>query len=406
MYRYLLVVLIAFFSLSCSEKVTVDVSVKIGVLLPLTGSGASTGESMKAALEIARGEVNYKFASQGIDFKVGLLFEDTKTDSSLAKVALQSLYNQGIRIVIGPYSSSELLALKPFADSHDIVLISPSSVSANLALADDHIFRLVPSDICQVDALDKWFQYNSADIIVPLIRNDVWGNSLIGNLQNKLVMSGKYVAEPVYYTSTTSDFTQIAGDLAFQVSVLKTANPGSTISVFLASFGEGVSILKSASAYPAFDGINWVGSSAFALSSGLPTDLNAAQFAHNHSFACPVFGLDPSNESAWLPVRNRLQALLGRQPEMYALTAYDALFLAAETLQLTEANPSIEEIKNQMISVASGKTGITGPLTFNEAGDREFAIYDFWKINSVNSEYDWFLFARYFNSTGQLEMAE
>jgi ABC-type branched-subunit amino acid transport system substrate-binding protein len=86
--------------------------ITIGALVPLSGIWSSTGESIGAALEIAVEDVNDYFSKSGSQTRLGLIIEDTKTDPAIALEKLHELAEKDIRIVIGPSSSAELIALK------------------------------------------------------------------------------------------------------------------------------------------------------------------------------------------------------------------------------------------------------------------------------------------------------
>ncbi len=117
--------------------------VKIGVLASLTGSGSSLGKNTVAALEIAADQI--ETATKGrIRFR--LLVRDTQLDPSQALDAIQDLDSRGVNIVFGPQSSSEVAAIKPYADAHNILIISQGSTASSLAIPGDNIFRLCPND--------------------------------------------------------------------------------------------------------------------------------------------------------------------------------------------------------------------------------------------------------------------
>jgi len=50
---------------------------------------------------------------------------------------------------------------------------------------------------------------------------------------------------------------------------------------------------------------------------------------------------------------------------------------------------NISRLKVALINIANRFTGITGPLSINNAGDRESATYEFLSINKTNNNYFW-----------------
>src|SRR6266478_7641652 len=153
---------------------------KIGVLASLTGSGSSLGKSTVAALEIAADQI--ETATKGrTRFRV--LVRDTQLDPSQALDAIKDLDSRGVNIVFGPQSSSEVAAIKPFADAHNILVISQGSTASSLSIPGDNIFRLCPNDIREAEAIVSLMWHDGIRTIVPLWRNDAGNNGLHDSVQ-------------------------------------------------------------------------------------------------------------------------------------------------------------------------------------------------------------------------------
>ena len=56
--------------------------------------------------------------------------QDYKEDNTLTATIMNSFYTAGIHVTIGPLNSGTAGAMLPFANSHQIVMISPSSTSS------------------------------------------------------------------------------------------------------------------------------------------------------------------------------------------------------------------------------------------------------------------------------------
>ncbi len=74
----IIVVSLMVFSFGCAKKE--EKEIKIGAVLPLTGSAAVWGENSKMGLEIALDEVNAAGGVKGK--KINLIFEDSQSDSA------------------------------------------------------------------------------------------------------------------------------------------------------------------------------------------------------------------------------------------------------------------------------------------------------------------------------------
>src|SRR5436305_15015637 len=117
---------------------------KIGVLVSLTGSWNSLGQNTVAALQLANEQLHATAKAEHSGYRFHLFVRDTQLDPAKALAAIQDLDKRGVKIVIGPQSSAEVAIIKPYADAHNILVISQGSTASSLAIAGDNIFRFCP----------------------------------------------------------------------------------------------------------------------------------------------------------------------------------------------------------------------------------------------------------------------
>jgi len=343
--------------------------IKIGALIAHTGSGSSTGESSLVSLELALRDAEKRLYGLGQKVTIRLVVEDTQTDTAVALRLLRGMYDQGIRLVVGPYSSASLAHLKSFADREGMLLVSPSSVATSLALPNDNVFRFV----------------TSAD---P-------ASDLLAAVSADFEQGGGTLHDPVIYPVNTTDFSMYLETLNDEVLIGCTQCGTGKVAVYLACFGEGVTILKQADEYTHLKTVTWYGSSAFAQNGDAVKDPDAAAFASSRGFPCPIFGLDESARFKWQPLKDEIAARIGREPDVYALTAYDALWIAARTLVTAGRSGDIQKLTSLFISFAADYFGVTGNTALNKNGDRAHGNYDFWAIKDAESIYKWHRVAVY-----------
>jgi len=172
---------------------------RVGVLASLTGPGSSLGQSTVAALQLAAEQLEARVPAPGGPFKVHLLVRDTKLDPNLALEAIGELDKQGVAVIIGPQSSSELAKIKPYADAHDILVISQGSTASSLSIAGDNIFRLCPNDRREAEAIVALMWRDGIRTIVPLWRNDVGNGGLHDSVQSAFQNMGGTVTAGFRY---------------------------------------------------------------------------------------------------------------------------------------------------------------------------------------------------------------
>src|SRR5438045_3448770 len=141
---------------------------KVGVLVSLTGSWNSLGQNTVAALQIAADQLDAAAKANHGGYRFHLFVRDTQLDPAKALAALKDLEQRGVQIVIGPQSSAEVAIIKPYADGHNILIISQGSTASSLAIANDNIFRFCPNDTREADAIVALLWNDGIRSIVPL----------------------------------------------------------------------------------------------------------------------------------------------------------------------------------------------------------------------------------------------
>jgi branched-chain amino acid transport system substrate-binding protein len=372
-------------------------TVKIGVLASLTGSGFSLGKSTVAALRIAAADLR-NIGPQYRPVRFRFLVRDTHQDPSRALDAIQDLHERGVKIIIGPQTSSEVAMIKPFADAHNILVISQGSTASSLAIPGDNILRFCPNDTREAEALVALLQHDGIRAIVPLWRNDTGNNGLHDSVQIRFQAFGGRVTSGFRYEPTTADFSVATNAVASQIGSLigSGINP-SAIAVYLAAFDEAVDVFHSAQANPTLANTAWYGSDGVALSAALTGDSSAAGFAASVGYPNPIFGLPDALRNRWQPIADEIQARTGIPPDAFALSVYDALFVVQLALQHPKPLKHFERFKAAFVEEAEHYRGITGSTTLDAAGDRMNGDFDFWAVRLRNGNYTWVRVGTYNN---------
>jgi branched-chain amino acid transport system substrate-binding protein len=372
-------------------------TVKIGVLATLTGSGFSLGRNTVAALRIAAADIQ-NIQPQYNPVRYRFLVRDTQHDPSRALNAIQDLHARGVRIIIGPQTSSEVAMIKPFADANNILVISQGSTASSLAIPGDNIFRFCPNDRREAEALVALLQHDGIRAIVPLWRNDAGNNGLHDSVKIRFQALGGTVVSGFRYEPTTTNFSPATNSVASQItSLIAGGISPSSVAVYLAAFDEAVDVFHSAQGNPTLENTAWYGSDGVALSAALTGDASAAGFAASVGYPNPIFGLPDALRNRWQPISNEVEARTGITPDAFALSAYDALFVVNLALQRPKPLKNFDRFKTEFIEEADHYQGITGSTALDAAGDRESGDFDFWAVRLRNGSYTWVRVAAYSN---------
>ncbi|MGZ7189902.1 MAG: ABC transporter substrate-binding protein, partial [Halobacteriota archaeon] len=170
-------------TIGCTSNVqtatTEPKTVTIGALVPLTGTAASTGANVNSTIHVAVADVNEYLSATNESTRIQLITEDTGATPEGALAAINALHADGVTAVIGPYSSAELTAVAPYAQENGTVLINYGSTVPSLNVTRENVFRIVPDDSHQGPALASVVGEQGVRLLIPFVRNDVYGNGLI-----------------------------------------------------------------------------------------------------------------------------------------------------------------------------------------------------------------------------------
>ena len=120
-------------------------TVKLGVLVPLSGDAAAYGSDIQKVLSYEIVKVNENAAKNGYQFE--LIYEDGKCSGSESVTGFQKMIDiDGVDFVIGGFCSSETLAVAPIAQSNEVVLFSGWSSNPDIEKEGDFVFTLSYSD--------------------------------------------------------------------------------------------------------------------------------------------------------------------------------------------------------------------------------------------------------------------
>lgn len=371
----------------------------IGVLVPLTGDWSSKGQNFNAAITLAAEDTNANLATTGSGKRVRLLVEDTGTDPAVASEKIKKLQQQGARIIVGPASSAEIANVKDWAEQHEVILIGYGSTAPALSVAGDNVFRLVPDDTRQAEAMAGYLNLSGIRVIIPVIRNDMWGRGLLNATKARFELNGGFVMNGYLFEPGTKDFSPIIADLPAQVTAAKQQYGNNSVGVYAIGFDEMVPLLSSAAGYPALTTTPWFGSDGSAKTDALLKNATAAQFAETTGFYSPVYG-EEDESAGFQNVKDRVQRMTGSAPDPYSLAAYDATAIAARSL-LNSENTSYDQLKKAVELTAGYYYGVTGWTKFIESGDRAYAVYGFWTVKTVNGTPTWVQVARFQSNPGQ-----
>lgn len=223
---------------SCTTPSNASMPIRIGLIAPLTGPLAASGEAIQRGILLAIDEVN---AAGGIEGRpLELVVRDVQNDSEGGRQALRELNDEGVVAVFGGIFSGVMVSQLDLIHELEIPLINPwgsmSAVTDN-GYDPNFAFRVSVSDAYADEFLVR-FALEVVGSLRPAIFADssIWGETNLEGLQTWLQAFG---VEPV----SIQRFDQGESNLLQAVEAAWAAEADSILLVANAS--EGAALIRS-----------------------------------------------------------------------------------------------------------------------------------------------------------------
>ena len=200
-----------------------DGQLKIGTILPQTGSLAFLGPPEFAAFDLAIKEIN---AAGGVLGKpiVGIVGDSGDSSTDIVNQTTDRLLAEKVDAIIGAASSGVSLKVIDKITGAGVVQFSPANTSKKLSdYADKGLyFRTAPSDILQAAVLGEIIAGDGAKNVAIIARNDAYGTGLSEDLEKALIAAGSKVVVKKIYDEKAEKFNA-------EVNEIKAAKPDAIV---------------------------------------------------------------------------------------------------------------------------------------------------------------------------------
>lgn len=194
-----------------------SLDMKIGTLLPQSGTLAFLGPPEEAGVALAAEEV--AAADSGLNLEV--IYRDSgDTTTDIATVSVTDLLSQDVSAIVGAASSGVSFTVIDQITSAGVVHFSPANTSPDFTEYEDAglYFRTAPSDLLQGEVLGTQIADDGHSTLGLLVLNDPYGTGLAAATKEAFeAAGGEVVAEELFNT----------GDSNFdaQLSAISASNP-------------------------------------------------------------------------------------------------------------------------------------------------------------------------------------
>ncbi len=181
--------------------------IKIGVIEPLSGSVAASGNYVRMGAEIARDWVNAKGGVNGR--KIELVIEDNKSDPKEAASAAEKLIvRDKVPAIMGAWGSSMTLAAMPKLQEYGVpMVVETSSASSVTKSGNPWIFRISPPSEMEALGLAQYVDKLGVKKADFLAVNTDWGRGSIQAFGDMLKKHGAEVGAAEYMEQSATDMS-------------------------------------------------------------------------------------------------------------------------------------------------------------------------------------------------------
>lgn len=213
------------------ESTSDEDTIKIGLIVPLSGTSAYDGESAKNGAQVAVDMVNEDGGINGK--KLELVVEDSESSPEKAcSVAEKLISSDQVKILIGAFNSSSTGAVMPIAEEQKVPLITAISTSSDLTKqGNEWFFRAVGTSEYFIDSfVDTVLKKTKAKKVAYICENGDWGKNSVASFKAAAEKAGCETTEEQLVNSEDSDlYTQLSAiknskpDMIYAVSNLANA---------------------------------------------------------------------------------------------------------------------------------------------------------------------------------------
>lgn len=356
--------------------------IKIGVTTPST-SGLEVTVHL---VQIVEEDLNEYVDTIGRDIKFDFIVRDNRGSDAKALENTQEFKNMGVDLIIGHGWSSHSHASLPYVNENDMLLLSHTSTSPILSIADDRFFRTCPNDFVQSPAIARMWKTWGAKAVLTIHRADAWGDGLWNILETEWPKVGIENLGRIRYAGEVTEFSSYldnANDIV--TAAIEKYGDAKYVGLQFFSFAETRTMQKQAADYPNLINVIWMTTEAGGRSQLMLDE--AGEYAVQTRHFSPLMGVDEES-SKFNEFAEKYYQLTGYRPGFYAATQYDACWLLAMAI-LETGSTDASVIADALIPLSSKFYGLTGWLTLDENGDRlpqSFDIWGFYK-NKSTGEY-------------------
>ena len=193
-----------------------DEKIKIGLVVPLSGEYKEVGNSILKSARLAINKID--------DLRIEIIPRDTRSNPETTLRVSKELYEQGIKIIIGPVFNKNLIYLD---ELNEVTFLSLSNTNIN---NPKNVISGGINAISQISAIKKFQEFAKLERSILLIPNSEFKNEIEDAVKKtKIKLKDKFIynSDPTILTSQIEKLTrypQRKQNLKDEIKRLKNSN--------------------------------------------------------------------------------------------------------------------------------------------------------------------------------------
>ena len=326
--------------------------------------------------EMMTPDFNAFAAKLGYDVEFEYLIDDATGQAAVHLEKVQGFKSMDVSVFIGGGWSSQAQAALSYVNDNDMLMWSASSTSPLLAIADDNLLRMCPTDLIQAPAIAAMLESKGIEYIVIIQRGDAWADGIYNYLVPDFEARGGTVLERVRYAGEATEFANYLQTTEDIMSDAVAQYGADKCGIEVIAFNEAVTMITQAEDYPTVYSLPWFGSDGTSLTQQF-TDDAPEQAMHIGLFSTVAA---PAESQKFLDLADRYVEIVNQPYGYYTACTYDIGWILTSTILQAQSSEALDILPLQD-ETSFNTFGASGWARLNGDGDRYGANYQIWSYN-------------------------
>lgn len=355
-------------------------TIQLGYIVPTTATLETGMPLVKDIMEVD----NNEYASRlGYDVEFEWLIDDATGQAAIHLEKVQGFKSMGVNVFIGATWSSMCQASLSYCNDNDMLMWSSGSTSPLLAIEDDNLYRMCPTDLVQAPAMSKMIESMGVEAVILIYRGDAWADGIVNIFEPEFEENGGVILEKIRYAAQTTEFSNYL-QTAENIAEEAVAEYGEDkVAVEVVAFAEFVTMITQAQDYDTLYSLPWFGNDGTVLSQQALDDA-PQQAAHLKIYSTYAA---PADSEKFQSLYDRFYSLVSQPFGYYSACAYDIGTIFVSTILESQSTDAVDLVPMQA-PAAFDQFGASGWNRLNDDGDRYASNYQIWAVNDDASSWD------------------